>query len=195
MPCLKLIVALIALAAWPAGAEEAGLLQAAHLASRLYAEGVAEGDAILVLTAAHLRREAGLPEIGAVGWVAMMAEAEWLAAGDAALLALVSDMRAETTKGVASGPEYQLARLAEGAVQTLPPITFRGGEYAEVYVEGPLGADFNLTVLDDAGLVVCTDKDRSHVAYCGWTPAKDGAFALEIENAGPVAADYALITN
>jgi hypothetical protein len=195
MPCAKWIVALLAAAALPAGAEASGPLQTAHLTSRLYEAGVASGDAILVLTAAKLRREAGLPEGTALDWTVMFATAESLATGDSALEDLVADIRAEQSKGVASGPEYQIARLDAGAVETRPAIAFRGGEYAEVYVEGPLGVDLNLTVLDGAGQVICTDKDHSHVAYCGWTPATDGEFLLEIENAGAVAADYALMTN
>ena len=74
-------------------------------------------------------------------------------------------------------------------------MPFRGGEYAEVYVEAPLGVDLNLTVLDAEGHVVCSDTDTSHIAYCGWTPATDGAFTLVIENAGDLPADYALMTN
>ncbi len=195
MPCLKRIAALLAIAALPAGAEASGPLQTAHLTSRLYQAGVASGDAILVLTAATLRREASLPIGVGMDWTEMMAAAEKLASGDPDLEALVADTLAEQGKGVASGPEYQIARLNAGAVETRPPVAFRGGEYAEVYVEGPPGVDLNLTIMDATGQIICTDQDSSHVAYCGWTPAMDGEFHLKIENAGQVAADYALMTN
>lgn len=193
MPSLKSIAALLALAALPAGADTISPLHMADLSARLYALGVAQSDALLLATAAKLRRESGIA--APLDWEGMMYHALFVAQADPALTALIDDLLAETTKGVASGPEYKLARLGEGAVETIPLIPFRGGEYAEVYVEGPPGSDFNLTILDANGLVVCLDKDRSHVAYCGWIPATDGAFHLEIENAGTTAADYALMTN
>ena len=187
-------VALCAALAAPAGAEDAPLAQAA-LALRLYESGLAAGDALTVATAARLRRDAGLPEGTAPDWPAMLDRAETLAAGDAALLAIIADIRDEASRGVASGPIHHLDALAPGQAEKRPPMPFRGGEYAEVYVESATGADLNLTVLDAAGRVVCTDTDRSHVAYCGWTPASDGEFTLVITNAGSEPADYALLTN
>ena len=200
MPCARRIAALLALAAVPAGADPAaGPLRLADLSARLYAAGLAEGDAILIATAARLRRDAGLPADlpGDLvpDWTAMLATAETLAAGDPALLDLIADLRAETVKGIISGPEYRRAALDARASETLPPLAFKGGDYAEVYVEAASGTDVNLTILDAAGHVVCTDTDRSHVAYCGWTPAADGDFTVVIDNLSPIAADYALMTN
>jgi hypothetical protein len=117
-------------------------------------------------------------------WPAMLDRAETLAAGDPALLAIIADIRDEASRGVASGPIHHLAALAPGQAEERPPMPFRGGEYAEVYVESATGADLNLTVLDAAGRVVCTDTDRSHVAYCGWTPASDGDFTLKVITKG-----------
>lgn len=200
MPCAKPLAALLALLALPAGAgPAAGPLEQAALSARLYAAGEAAGDAVLVAAAAQMRRQAGLQAgLGdgmPLDWTDMLDRAEALAGGDAALQALVLDLRETADKGVASGPEYRLAALAAGASETLPPMEFRGGEYAEAYVEAAPGIDLNLTVLDAAGHEVCADTDRSHVAYCGWTPATDGAFTLVVRNAGTAETDYALMTN
>lgn len=195
MLALNRIVALLALSALPAGAAGAGPLKTAELSARVHAAGVAAGDPLILITAAQLRKEAGLPPDLPLSAEAILAEAEALAAGDPALMALIGDLRAEKSKGVASGPVYHLAALPAGEAETRAPMPFRGGEYAEVYVEAAPGADLNLTVLDAAGHVVCTDSDQSHIAYCGWTPAEDGAFVLKIENAGALPADYALMTN
>ncbi len=194
------LIVLLALAGFPAGAAEpSGDLKLAQLSAQLYAAGQAAGDPVLILTAARLRKEANLsPDLTAetgLGWQPMLDAAQALAKGDPVLTAMISDLRAEQDKGIVSGPEYRIAALAAGASDTRPPVVFRGGEYAEVYVESPAGVDLNLTVLDANGLVVCTDTDRSHVAYCGWTPAAEGAFTLVIENAGTTSADYALMTN
>jgi hypothetical protein len=195
MPCLKWITALLALSALPAAAGPDSHLKRAELSARLYDEGVAADETLLVIAAAKLRKDIGLTGPVPLGWEAMLDAAQTMAADDPDLLSVIDDIRNETSKGVASGPEYQIAALAPGASDQRPAMAFRGGEYAEVYVEAPSGVDLNLTVLDAAGLVVCADTDVSHVAYCGWTPATDGDFVLVIENAGAVAADYALMTN
>ena len=195
MLALNRIIALLALSALPAGAEEVGPLKTAELSARVHAAGVEAGDPLILLTAAQLRKEAGLPPDLPLSADAILAEAEALAAGDPALMALIGDIRASGMKGVASGPIHHLAALPAGMAETRAPMPFRGGEYAEAYVEAAPGADLNLTVLDAGGHVVCTDTDRSHIAYCGWTPATDGDFVLKIENAGSAPADYALMTN
>ena len=130
-----------------------------------------------------------------LGWEEMLASAEPLSADNADLLTLIEDIRVETTKGVASGPVYNIGVLSNGRNDTYPPIEFRGGEYAEVYVEAKSATNLNLTVLDDKGRLVCADTDISAIAYCGWTPATGGNFTLKVENKGPASANYALMTN
>lgn len=193
--------------ALPAWAEGPSPVKVAELSARLYAAGMAAGDPLLVLSAAKLRKGMA-PVVGEraavggtagqgapLGWEEMLASAAELAAGDEAVLGLIEDARVETTKGVASGPVYNIGSLGNGKGDTYPPIEFRGGEYAEVYVEAKAAANLNLRVYDDMGRLVCSDTDISHIAYCGWTPANAGTFTLEVENKGPSAADYALMTN
>jgi hypothetical protein len=205
----SLIVSCLTLAlALPAGAEPASPVQIALLSARLYDRGVKASDPLLILSAARLRKalvpvEGDRVPDGATSamegapltWEEMLRTAETLAEGDATLLGLIEDARAETTKGVASGPVYNIGSLSNGGGDTYPPIEFRGGEYAEVYVEAKAATNVNLTILDDRGRLVCTDTDISHIAYCGWTPAMGGTFTLKVENKGPQAAAYALMTN
>jgi hypothetical protein len=203
---LKLAVCLMAVAL-PVWAEGPSPVKIAEVSARLYAAGMAAGDPLLVLSAAKLRKGlapvegdraavGGLAGAGApLGWEEMLASAEALAAGDDALLGLIEDAAVETTKGVASGPVYNIGSLGNGKGDTYPPIEFRGGEYAEVYVEAKAAVNLNLGVYDDKGRLVCSDTDISHIAYCGWTPASAGTFTLKVENKGPAGADYALMTN
>lgn len=195
MLALNRIIALLALSALPAGAESQAPLKTAELSARVYDAGLAAGDPLILLTAAQLRQEAGLSPDLPLSAEAILTQAEALAGDDPALLALIDDIRVQKTKGVASGPVYHIAALPAATAESRPPMLFRGGEYAEAYVEAAPGADLTLTVLDENGHVVCTDGARSHIAYCGWTPAKDGAFTLTIENAGSSPTDYALMTN
>ena len=55
--------------------------------------------------------------------------------------------------------------------------------------------DLNLTVYDAQGRLVCSDTDKSHIAYCGWRPDQTGGFVMKVENNGPQGANYALMTN
>lgn len=202
-----LTLALTLALALPAGADTASPVKLAELSARLYAAGLDQGDPLLILSAARLRKTlapvatdraatGGTVANGApLGWEDMLASAEALAEDDEILLGLIEDARVETTKGVASGPVYNIGSLANGGGDTYPPIEFRGGEYAEVYVEAKAATNLNLTIHDDKGRLVCTDTDISHIAYCGWTPAQGGTFTLKVENKGPASASYALMTN
>ena len=191
----------------PALAETASPVKIAEMSARLYAAGVEADDPLLILSAARMRK--GLAPVagdraavdGVAGdgapldWEEMLASAEALAEGDEALLGLIEDARVEATKGVASGPVYNIGQLGNGKGDTYPPIEFRGGEYAEVYVEAKAAVNLNLAIYDDKGRLVCSDTDISHIAYCGWTPAAAGTFTLKVDNKGPAAAAYALMTN
>lgn len=204
---MRLMLAVMMSLALPAWAEGPSPVKVAELSARAYAAGLAAGDPLLVLSAAKLRKELGLVPVqraavdGVAGqgaplsWQEMLASAEALAAGDAVVLGLIEDAKVEMNKGVASGPVYNIGSLGNGKGDTYPPIEFRGGEYAEVYVEAKAATNLNLAVYDDKGRLVCSDTDISHIAYCGWTPASAGTFTLKVDNKGPTAADYALMTN
>ena len=191
----------------PALADAASAVKTAELSARLYAIGLDQSDPLLILSAARLRKtlapvatdRAAIDGTAAEGtplaWEDMLASAKALAGEDATLLGLIADAQAETVKGVASGPVYNIGSLSNGGNDTYPPIEFRGGEYAEVYVEAKAATNVNLTILDDRGRLVCSDTDISHIAYCGWTPASGGTFTLKVDNKGPVSAAYALMTN
>jgi hypothetical protein len=203
---LLLATTLIALAG-PALADSASPVKVAEISARLYAAGLAAEDPLLLLSAARLRKSispvpgdraatGGVAGEGVpMGWEEMLASAEVLAAGDEVMAGLIDDLRAETLKGVSSGPVYNIGSLSNGGGDTYPPIEFRGGEYAEVYVEAKAATNLNLTIFDDQGRLVCSDTDISHIAYCGWTPAQAGDFTLKVENKGPASANYALMTN
>jgi hypothetical protein len=178
-------------------------VKVAELSARLYAAGMAAGDPLLVLSAAKLRKgwrrwrgpgrgrwPCGRGSAAVLGGDAGLGLE--LAAGDETVLGLIEDARVETTKGVASGPVYNIGSLGNGKGDTYPPIEFRGGEYAEVYVEAKAATNLNLAIYDDKGRLVCSDTDISHIAYCGWTPATPGSFTLKVDNKGPVGAEYAL---
>ena len=192
--------------ALPVMAEPLTPVQTAALSARVFAVGVDNADPVLMLAAARLRKsiapepveraaDGGEPGTETpLGWEAMAQAAEELAEGDDALLGLIDDLRAEGTKGVASGPVYNIGSLSAGKSDNYRNIDFKGGEYAEVYVEAQSSVDLNLTITDAQGRLVCADTDVSHIAYCGWRPDAPGAFTLTVQNKG-AASGYALMTN
>ncbi len=193
--------------ALPAMAEPLTPVQTAALSARVFAAGVELADPVLMLAAARLRkainpeavaRAAEGGEAGTdapLGWQAMAEAAQELADGDEALLGLIDDLRAEGTKGVASGPVYNIGQLGKGKTDTYRNIDFKGGEYAEVYIEAQSSVDLNLSVTDAQGRLVCADTDVSHIAYCGWRPDAAAAFTLSVQNKGGSGTGYALMTN
>ncbi len=189
-------------------------LQTVRISAQLYERGLADGDALLVLAAAKLRREAPdlrpraqprlprgasapveAPEAAPVGWQDMMASARALAGGDEALLGLIDDVEAASSKGVATGQVYSISEIGDGATDTYDALPFQGGDYAEVYVESRDGSDLNLYIYDAQGRLVCSDTDISAISYCGWRPAESGSFTIAVENRGQGAAGYSLMTN
>ena len=136
------------------------------------------------------------------GGVAALVGATYSASNSGALYAtgeairgLAEDVRAESSKGVSSGPVYNIGQLKDGGLDAYPAVEFVGGEYAEVYVEAKSATDMNLSVYDSKGRLVCSDTDKSHIAYCGWRPAQSDSFVMKVENLGPNGAKYALMTN
>lgn len=197
----------LALPAAAGSASELPPLKRARTAHDLYRIGVEGGDPLLILAAARLRKTVAMtaadraPEGGSaatgtpLGWAEMLAAAAPLMEGDPLMQGLAEDIAADTAKGVASGPVYSIVRIGAGGRDRYPQLTFTGGQYAEVYVEGPSGTDLNLLVHDDKGRLVCSDTDISAIAYCGWRPAVSGSFTITVENDGPQGGQYAMMTN
>lgn len=209
---LRFALALAAsVAALPAPAQPLTATETARLSGALYLEGLARDDALLLLAAAHLRKPIGFQQVDRVGdggvamgvqplgWQQMLDRAEVAAAGDDALLGMIADARVDAGRGMASGPFYNIATLMPGTIDSYPAAAFRGGDYAEAYVEAQFEAagttDLNVAVYDAAGNLVCADTDPSPIAYCGWRPALQGDYVLKVENLGPDAASYSLMTN
>lgn len=202
-----LALALSLSTALPALAEGLSPIKTAELSARLFEAGVETGDPLLILSAAKLRKGLGLTkgtlvaegataaEDAPLSWEDMIAVAEELSEGDETLTGLAEDIRAETSKGVSSGPVYNIGSLGNGGTDTYPTVDFVGGDYAEVYVEAKSATDLNITILDSKGRLVCSDTDVSHIAYCGWRPDATGGFVMKVENNGPASANYALMTN
>ena len=74
-------------------------------------------------------------------------------------------------------------------------ITFRGGEYARVTVNGDGDTDLDLYVYDENGNLIDSDTDRTDYCICTFTPKWTGVFKIKIKNLGNVYNRYRLTTN
>ena len=206
-------LALAALMAVPAGAQADNPIRNAELSARLYEAAVDLKDPMLAIAAARLRKSVlarrvdiapekdGATEVDPtydrlLSWQDMLETAREFAPGDETIAKLAEDVKFAGTKGVTAGQVYSITTIRAGGTDTYPPMTYTGGEYADVYVEGAKSsADLNVFVKDRQGRLVCSDTDISAIAYCGWRPAASEGFTVVVTNKSGTATSYSLITN
>ncbi len=187
---------------------EQPMLKRIQTSYALFELGVAEQDPLYILAAAQLRKSIPLskgtiaPEGGtaeaanpALDAEVMLAAAAPLIQGDPALEGVAEDIRAYRTKGVKSGPVYSIVQIKGKGRDTYPDLTFAGGQYAEIYVEGASGMDLNLLVHDAKKRLVCSDTDISAVAYCGWHPKQSDRYSITVVNEAARSGRYSMMSN
>ncbi len=197
----------------PAGTGTKGGVAQMAMAQDLYAMGMAQKDALTVLTAAklaagvdvkdverELTTEAGTTEEEADGAdlpvdaATMLASAKTLAGEDEVLVGLVEDAEAEGSRGRIGGASSTLSRLPAGAVDTWK-VPFYGNSYAELAVVGDGDANLDVLVSDENGNTICYDVSWSDKVYCDFVPAWNGYFVVTVKNAGRKRNSYYLMTN
>ncbi|KGM49021.1 hypothetical protein [Pseudooceanicola atlanticus] len=185
----------------------------AELSARLYEAAVDLKDPMLAIAAARLRKSVLARRVDVepvkdgpapsdptydrlMSWQDMLDTARELAPGDEVIAKLAEDVKFAGTKGVTSGEVYSITTIRAGGTDSYPPMTYTGGEYADVYIEGAKSsADLNVFVRDKQGRLVCSDTDISAIAYCGWRPGATEGYTVEVKNKSGIATSYSLITN
>lgn len=74
-------------------------------------------------------------------------------------------------------------------------ITFRGGEWASVIVEGDGDTDLDVYVYDSYGDIVASDTDITDYCVVRWFPRRTGTYRIVVRNLGSVWNLYTLLTN
>lgn len=176
----------------------ASLVEILDLSSRLYQEGIARGDALLVLAAARLRlsRLDIEPNADADVWISgrsMLGEAEALAASDPSLREAITRLRDETERGGLDGPQVASVRVA-GQSELHLAHAFRNGRPAYVYAEGAPTSRLSLTVLE-ARSEVCRTAVEIGRALCRWVAAQDGPVTTVVRNHTGTPATILVVTN
>ena len=158
------------------------------LAQDLYALGLANKDALTVLTAARLAASVDVKEVeqkketkgeavadqpdgvdAPVDVATMLASAKELAGEDETLVGLIEDAEAESGRGRIGGASSTLSRLPAGQTDVWE-IPFYGESYAEVAVLGDGDANLDVLVTDENGNTICYDVSWSDKVYCDFVP-------------------------
>lgn len=169
-----------------------------ELSSRLYQEGVARRDAILIVAAARLRlthlaaeRAPGPP--GWVSGVAMLRVAEEFAASDEGVREMIARLGEETVRGGLEGPQVASV-LVRGLGEVRLPHGFKGGRPAYVYAEGALTSRLSIAVLDGR-TTVCQTRVEPGRALCRWVAVRDGPVTTIVRNRSSEAVTVLVVTN
>ena len=186
-----------------------------RVAAELSKYGYANNDALSLIQAARLSKQAGFkledkkkdeveemrpaPETGKKGGQVsldpskLLADAKAMANDDGVLLALIDDVNSNV-RGAVGGEEYAYSSVNAGATDVYN-VTFRGGELAMVVVVGDGDTDLDLYIYDNNGNLIKSDTDYSDDCVCTWTPRWTGNFRIKIKNRGNVYNKYILRTN
>lgn len=183
------------------------------LAQDLYALGLANKDALTVLTAARLAASVDVKEVeqkketkgeavadqpdgvdAPVDVATMLASAKELAGEDETLVGLIEDAEAESGRGRIGGASSTLSRLPAGQTDVWE-IPFYGESYAEVAVLGDGDANLDVLVTDENGNTICYDVSWSDKVYCDFVPSWNGYFYVTVQNNGGSRNSYYLMTN
>lgn len=183
------------------------------MAQDLYALGMANKDALTVLTAAKLAASVDVKEVeqkkktegtevagqedgvdAPVDAAAMMASAKELAGEDEVLAGLIEDAEAEGSRGRIGGASETLSRLPAGQTDVWE-VPFYGDSYAEIAVVGDGDANLDVLVTDENGNTICYDVSWSDKVYCDFVPSWNGYFYVTVQNNGSKRNSYYLMTN
>ncbi len=190
-----------------------GAVATMAMAQDLYTLGVANKDALTVLTAAKLANSVDVKEVerkvettgdevadGEDGVDApitaetMMATAKELAGENEVIAGLISDAETEGTRGRIGGASSTLSRLPGGRTDTWT-VPFYGNSYAELAIVGDGDSNLDVLVTDENGNTICYDVSWTDKVYCDFVPAWNGYFYITVQNNGRKRNSYYLVTN
>lgn len=190
-----------------------GAVATLAMAQDLYTLGMANKDALTVLTAAKLAASVDVKDVerkketkgdavadqadgvdAPVDAATMMASAKELAGEDEVLTGLIEDAEAEGSRGRIGGASETLSRLPAGQTDVWE-IPFYGDSYAELAVLGDGDANLDVLVTDENGNTICYDVSWSDKIYCDFVPSWNGYFYVTVQNNGGSRNSYYLMTN
>ncbi len=182
-----------------------------RMAAELSKYGYAHNDALSLIQAARLCKQAGLVKADvekkeeqgkestaqkkgniSLDVAKLLADAKVKAAGNGVLLALIDEVG--TTRGAVGGSRYSSTYVKAKGTDTYY-ISFRAGQTAVVTVIGDGDTDLDLYVYDENGNLIDKDVDYSDDCVVSFVPKWTGVFTIKIMNRGNVYNNYIMRTN
>ena len=192
-------------------AESAAVSQLSSAAT-LAKLGLAQEDALLLITAAKIQKGVAVTDKPSqktseggeaskkdgskrLSTDQLLERATELAGNNSTLLALISDVRDEKSRGRKGGAVRGHEDAVEAHSTDTYSIAFKGGRTAEVYITGDGDTDLDLYIYDENDNLICSDSDGTDEMLCRWNPRWTGSFTVKIKNLGSIYNEYALYTN
>jgi hypothetical protein len=196
-------------------AKSATAVDQLHLADQLFALGVKNEDALLVLAAARLyaanpSQVLDKPPTAAPGEPApspaadqsrpelaqVLQVARTLAAGDAALLAQANGIETRQARGLVGGAKRTVRYVVNpGRIHRFVEI-FRGGELGVVTLDGDGDGLLNLVIRDPVDdSVVCYARLAGDQQRCSFNVYRTTEVVVEVQNVGGYASGYRMRMN
>ena len=206
-------VALMAQEEKPEAASVPASETAVQVAAELSKYGYAHGDALSLIQAARMAKQAGMTQEarekaetqggqadqGAKSGKAcldaaqLLADAKELAKNDGVLNALIDQVK-NNVRGAVGGPKYAVSSVNAHGTDVYR-VNFRAGETGIVTVVGDGDTDLDLYVYDQNGNLIDKDVDYTDNCVCTFVPRWTGLFVIKIVNRGSVYNRYVLRTN
>jgi hypothetical protein len=185
-------------------------VETARTADALAKYGDSKKDAMALIQAAKMKKEAGEQALtltrkgtGEAGKKVskaadysvdgMLARAKTLAAGRADLIALADEVAKSGARGAVGGPKSGRT-VVKGGFTDQFVMKFDGGAPAAVQINGDGDSSLDLYVYDENGNRICAAVGRGDEAICRWNPKWTGPFTVRIVNRG-IANEYSIRTN
>lgn len=218
--CAARIPAKDAAMARPAGTSataQARSLEAVSLAADLAALGFRTNSALALTTAAQLLLDnpvaplavtpeatqqgaAGAPKGGTEPTLdisRLLTAAQSMGRDNAHISGLVTQLQqrqAAGSRGATYGARADYYSVPANGTHTFR-ITFDGGDYAGVAIEGDGDTDLDCYVYDSDNRLVAYDNDYTDICILEWTPSSTNQHRIEVKNLGDVYNRYYFVTN
>lgn len=124
----------------------------------------------------------------------MLSDARRFARGDDAVIAMVTEVEQSASRGSTTGAGGWTKRVPAGGAINIYE-TFRGGDIAEVGLQGDGDTDVDLYIYDENGREICKSIRYDDTEYCEWYPAWTGRFRIKVVNRGSVYNESVIVTN
>ena len=206
-------VALMAQEEKPEAASVPASETAVQVAAELSKYGYAHGDALSLIQAARMAKQAGMTQEArekaetqggqadqgaksgkvCLDPAQLLADAKELAKNDGVLNALIDQVK-NNVRGAVGGPKYAVSSVNAHGTHVYR-VNFRAGETGIVTVVGDGDTDLDLYVYDQNGNLIDKDVDYTDNCVCTFVPRWTGLFVIKIVNRGSVYNRYVLRTN